>query len=507
MLKANASLVASVFKKFKSNFFLVFLENEILLLSSTFNLFGRRLIMIIKISLDHFFIFLFLSAPLAHATMPNTLVATIPVGVTPAGVAITPDDRFAYVANNNNYAIAGSDSVSVIDLSNNLLKTTISDLSFKEPYTITITADGSKAYVTNSNGTTVTIIDIATNTVSGIIDGFDGPSGLAIKPGSATAYVNNYGGPSGVMSGNGTTVRLVDLQANAIVGAPIVVGTAPAGLAMAPNGAFVYVINYIDGNPGTGTISIIRTSDNTVVGTIPGFSGPFSIAITPDGNFAYVTNFGSNNFAPYGTTVSVVNLQTNTIIKTIDLGIQPSGIAITPDGKFAYASNYNTLYAVGAPTFADLTPGQGTVMIIDTATNEVVPPIIAVDQSPANVALSHKGEFAYVSNYSSNTLNVIAVPSFEITATGCKTKNIFFLEEDLINKLSWSATGTSLPISYSIYRDAELTDLVATIPADQPLQFLDHNRAPGIIYTYYLVGTNAVGTTSQPVVISVSQSC
>ena len=384
--------------------------------------------------------------------------------------------------------------------------TTIYDPSFSQPYTVTINASGTRAYVSNSNGTTITIIDTASNTVIGTIGGFDGPSGFEITPDQTKAYVNNYGGPEGVMSGNGTTVRVVDLQTNSIVGAPITVGTAPAGLAVTPNGAYVYVINYIDGNPGHGTISIIRTSDNTVVGTIPGFSGPFEIKITPDGRFAYVTNFGSNNFEPYGTTVSVVDLSSNTIVATVNLGIQPSGLAITPDGRFAYVSNYNTLYA--SPTgFQNLTPGQGTVNIIDTATNTVIPPIIAVDQSPANVAISPNGQFAYVSNYISNTVNAIALQSFQIAAQGCMTQDTFLLQEDLINQLSWSATGPSLPVSYDIYRDAGLTNLVATIPAAQPLQFLDHNRTPGITYTYYLVGTNEVGTTSNPVVITVTEPC
>ncbi len=96
------------------------------------------------------------------------------------------------------------DTVSVLNLTNNTLEQTISDSSFNEPYTVTINAAGTKAYVTNSNGTTVTIIDIATNTVSGTIGGFDGPSGFAITPDGNHAYVNNYGGPI-AGSGNGTT--------------------------------------------------------------------------------------------------------------------------------------------------------------------------------------------------------------------------------------------------------------------------------------------------------------
>lgn len=449
--------------------------------------------------------FLFLSPTFVCAVAPNTVVATINVGVTPAGIAITPDNRFAYVANNNNYTLAGADSVSVLNLTNNMPVKTIADASFNQPYTVTINKAGTKAYVTNSNSTTITIIDIATNTVIGVIGGFDGPSGMVITPSETFAYVNNYGGPGGVGSGNGTTVRVVNLNTNTIVGAPITVGLAPASLAIGPDGAFVYVINYVDGNPGTGTISVIRTSDNTVVNTIPGFSGPFAIAITPDGKYAYVTNFGSNNFAPIGTTVSVVDLNSNVVIGTINLAIQPSGIAITPDGRFAYASNYNTLYAGSG--FTDLTAGQGTVNIIDTATNTVIPPTIAVGQSPDAVAISSNGEYAYVTNYTSNTVNVIALPSFQIIAHASKIQNRYLTQIDLVNKLTWTVSGTSLPVSYSIYRDAQLTDLAGVVLASEPFIFLDHNRKAHVTYTYYIVGTNQVGTTSEPVAVTVAQNC
>lgn len=224
----------------------------------------------------------------------NRVIATIDVGYSPAGVAVTPNNRFAYVANNNVNDIPGGYTVSVIDLSTNTVLTTISDASFDQPYTVTINAAGTLAYVTNSNSTTISIINTSTNTVEGIISGFSGPSGMAITPDGTTAYVNNYG--VGVDSGDGTTVSVVNLATNTIVGT-ITVGLAPASVAVAPSGAYVYVMNYVDGNLGTGTMSVIQTSTNTVVGGTSGFSGPFAIAITPNGAFAYVANFGSNNFS------------------------------------------------------------------------------------------------------------------------------------------------------------------------------------------------------------------
>ena len=449
----------------------------------------------------------FYSFSFLNAVRPNTVVATITVGVTPAGIAITPDSRYAYVANNNNYGLTGpdEDSVTVIDLATNLPKTTIFDASFNEPYTVTINPAGTLAYVTNSNSTTVTIINVQTNTVIGTINGFDGPSDMAINAAGTVGYVNNYGSGHPELSGEGHTVSVVNLVTNTIT-ATVDVGTAPAALAITPNGQYVYVINYVDGNPNTGTVSVIRTSDNSVTTPITsGLSGPFGISISPDGTYAYVTNFGSNNFDPYGTTVSVINLKTNTIVDTVTLGIQPSGVGVTPDNRYVYAANYNTLY--GGAGFTDLTAGQGTVNVIDTTTDTLLPVTILVGSSPSNITISPNGEFAYVSNFASNTVSVIAVQSFQITATGCKMRNRYLNQIDFINKLTWTVTGTSLPVEYFIYRDANLTDLAGTVDDVETLEFFDHNRNPNVTYTYYIVGVNQAGTACDPVVVTVTNDC
>ncbi len=365
--------------------------------------------MIAKTKIYYLLNLLFLLTPefIYTTASADRVIATIMVGDTPSGIALTPDNKFAYVANNNNDGLLSGNTVSVLNLTNNTLAQTISDASFNQPYTVTINAAGTKAYVTNSAGSTITIIDIATNIVTGLITGFDGPSGMVITPDGNTAYVNNYGAAGGVGSGNGTTVRVVDLNTNTIIGGAITVGLAPASLAITPNGKYVYAINYVDGNPGTGTVSVIRTSDNTVIKTIPGFSGPFAIEITPNGRYAYVTNFGSNNFAPVGTTVSVIDLSTNMITATVKLGTQPAGVAITPDGCFAYVTNYYTLYL--GPSFTNLTAFVGTINVIDVATNKVLCPVIIVGSSPGDIVISSDGTRAYVTNYSSNNVSVLNI--------------------------------------------------------------------------------------------------
>ena len=107
----------------------------------------------------------------------------------------------------------------------------------------------------------------------------------------------------------------------------------------------------------------------------------------------------------------------------------------------------------------------------------------------------------------SNDVSVIALPYFQIVAQGCKTKSEFATQTDYINQLTWTVSGTALPLSYSIYRDAELTDLAGVVNASEPFVFLDHNRNKNVTYTYYIAGTNAYGMTLPPVEVVVTQKC
>ena len=105
-------------------------------------------------------------------TATNTVTATITVGATPAGVAVSPDGTRAYVTN------YGSDTVSVIDTATNTVTATITVGS--RPEGVAVSPDGTRAYVTNANSDTVSVIDTATNTVTATITVGSQPAGVAV---------------------------------------------------------------------------------------------------------------------------------------------------------------------------------------------------------------------------------------------------------------------------------------------------------------------------------------
>ena len=91
---------------------------------------------------------------------------------------------------------------------------------------------------------------------------------------------------------------------------------------MTPGGDFVYVAN-----GGSNNVSVIRTSDNTVVDTVDVGDAPVGVAVTPDGDFVYVANSLFTN------DVSVIQTSdNNTVVDTVDVGDLPFslGLFITP---------------------------------------------------------------------------------------------------------------------------------------------------------------------------------
>ena len=92
-------------------------------------------------------------------TASNTVVATVTVGTSPRGIAITPDGKHAYVAN------LISNNVSVIDT-----------------FLVAVAPDGKHAYVTNMISNNVSVIDTGSDTVAARVPVGSNPVGVGILP-------------------------------------------------------------------------------------------------------------------------------------------------------------------------------------------------------------------------------------------------------------------------------------------------------------------------------------
>jgi YVTN family beta-propeller protein len=192
------------------------------------------------------------------------VVATIPVGSFPEGVAITPDGASAYVTNN------GSSNVSVIDTATNTVVASVPTGRFPGP--VAASPDGALVYFghffTPGVGA-VSVIATATNTVIATVLTDNQPFGIAFTPGGERAYVANFVGSSVQAIDTATTTVVATISSDS--------ARTPAAIALTPDGGFAYAANF-----NSNTVSAIDTASNTIVALIAGLSGPEGIAVTPD---------------------------------------------------------------------------------------------------------------------------------------------------------------------------------------------------------------------------------
>nr|BAL58745.1 surface antigen gene [Candidatus Acetothermum autotrophicum] len=245
----------------------------------------------------------------------------IQVGRRPLGVAISPDGRFVYVANVND------NNLSVIDTQINKV---IKQIPVgKAPYGVTVTADGAKIYVSNLNSNTISIIDAHTLEVIGEIQ-VEAPSAMVISPDGRYAYVASY------------DVVVVDLRARRVIDTIKVKQPWepqsppwPWRLAITPDGQLVYATIQHPQFPNEDTVMAIDAQQRRVLAKVKTGNRPFGIAVTPDGGFVLVANQDMNN-------VTVVEVATNRVTQTIQdplLTAQPLEVAISPNGHKALITN------------------------------------------------------------------------------------------------------------------------------------------------------------------------
>lgn len=364
-------------------------------------------------------------------TSLNTVIDVVPVGSDPLGIAVTPDKKFAYVAN------SGSNNVSVIATSTNTVIDTIS--TGGSPTAIAITPSGRFVYVTNTSGNSVTVIRTFDNKVITTIPVQVAPEGIAITPNNDFVYVTNK------LSNSVSVIRVVDNTViKTILGVP-----SPKGIAVAPDGTRVYVANAAE-------LTVITTNTNSIFTIVPAVNGSFDVAVTPDSAFVYI----SSSLLPIVTVIRAADFFT---VAFIDVGGTSRGIAATLDGRFVF---------VTVPTLSSL-------VRIRTFDNMIIAPLIATCDSPYDIA--------FPTPASPN-------PPLNFTAV-CKKNTFLTSKEIFIRLTWCPPPNSPPPTKYKIFRKTSCSEtLIATIlPTCRDLVFDDHNRSKNICYEYRIVAEDNLG--------------
>jgi len=181
---------------------------------------------------------------------------------------------------------------------------------------------GERAFVTNAEDDTITVVDLRTRKAISTIETGDYPHGLRISPDGKSIFVANV---------EGGTVSVIDTT-SLVETARIEVGKAPVQVAFTPDGSRVYV-SLRDENK----VAVIDTATRKVIARVDVGRSPIQVYSTPDGRFVYVANQGTANEPD--DKVSVIDVASGTVIQTIKTGAGAHGVVVSADGAFVYVTN------------------------------------------------------------------------------------------------------------------------------------------------------------------------
>jgi len=161
----------------------------------------------------------------------------------------------------------------------------------------------------------------------------------------------------------------------------IIVGDNPFWVAVSPDGRYAYV-----SNSGSSTVTIIQTSDLTVVSTFGVKASPAGLSISPDGKILILTSRSARE-------VNLYSLSSGqpVLTATVPLDYEPEFAAFSPDGAYVLVTH---------PTFA-------MVSVIRVSDHRLLN-TISVFGNPTCAAFLPDGTLAYVgTNHVRENLNVL----------------------------------------------------------------------------------------------------
>lgn len=248
-------------------------------------------------------------------TASRQVIKTVAVDKNPHEVVISPDGAFAYVTN------SGGNTLSVLDNRTMQEVKRIAHPDFHFPHGLAITRDGRRLLLASTRSGKFFVFSLPDLTVQQVYaTGQDSVHMVSLTPDERFAYIANI---------RSNTVTRFDLTSELVL-EHIPVGQGPEGLAVHPNGTDLYVANQHDDN-----VYIMDTTGHQVQQQLKLGSLPIRLVFSPDGHYAFVPNRESGD-------LSIIDCSRPWEIKRIRVGVWPGGVVFDTAGRFAYVANNKT---------------------------------------------------------------------------------------------------------------------------------------------------------------------
>ena len=241
---------------------------------------------------------------------------------------------------------------------------------------------------------TVSIIDTASNTVTGTIPVGRDPFAIAVAPSGGFAYVTNRADD---------TVSLIDTSTDTVID-ELEVGDTPEGVFVG-FGA-VYITNDV-----SELVTVYREVDFQPLATMPTGAGPLSIAVSPDGKSAIVGNDSD-------ATATIFDTDVNAVRATVAVGTNPAGVAITTDSTRAIVAN-STSGSISIVPLDGSAPTNLSVLGSPAGVATTPTPYFVIDKTALPAPVAAGGTIVYTITYENRgSANATGVTITDTVPTG-----------------------------------------------------------------------------------------
>ncbi|HEX7082440.1 MAG TPA: glutaminyl-peptide cyclotransferase [Gammaproteobacteria bacterium] len=204
------------------------------------------------------------------------------------------------------------------------------------------------------------------------------------------------------------TISIISTASQRVVG-EVEVGTRPRGVEVNAAGDRVYVAlsgspkcpptmpeeqcEQLEADKTKDGIGVVDARTQELIRVLPGGSDPEEFDVDAAESRLYVSNEDAGR-------LSVVDLETGNVVRTVEVGAEPEGVRLSPDGNAVYVTSES----------------DHAVTVVDTATGEVRASI-PVGWRPRDSIFTADGTRAYVSSEHGSSVAVVDVATSRVLET------------------------------------------------------------------------------------------
>jgi len=343
--------------------------------------------------------------------------------LSPLEMASSPDAKLLYIV------CQDSDEVRVVDVQASKVIATIP--VGHVPRGIALSPAGDHLYVTNAWSDTVSVIDAKTRQVIQTLStGFE-PSGVLTDNTGMTLYVANR---------LSSDISVIDLKTGQEI-KRLLAGRGASYLTLSPDGKWIYCTHIYPNQgafrtPPVSEITVIDTASQRVVERKPlhNVAGVFHAAISPDGRLGVVAQLRPKNLIPlahvehgsvFGDSLTLFGEDVGGMVQVpVDeldrYYAMPWGVAITPDKSkiFLTTAGSDSVTVADVPRLLATVRRRSAPFVNDlSASAEYVSARIPVGHNPRGVLLSPDGSRLYVANRLDDDISVIDTVTDKVVST------------------------------------------------------------------------------------------